>query len=133
MDSSDDSDVEDREWDGQRLARWVRKIARVAPSLASKMRPVFRWTCILVTYLCRQCESLVVRNDPDGDPAVQWYSNDGWAAFVTETCTFTAGGETIVRKGRVRKEFLLERSIVKRIPARGSIISKIYIWRPRAR
>ena len=90
-----------------------------------------RWTCILAAHMARECEAIIVKNNDLGDPCCYTYQSDGWSAFVSETTTAYANGTRIVRSGRVRKEFLLERSVIRSIDAGGNIRARLRSTPPR--
>ena len=70
---------------------------------------------------------MIVKNNDIADPCVYTHQSDGWSAFVSEQTRHAVNGDTVVRTGRSRKEYLLERGVVKTIDAAGRIRARLLV------
>ena len=127
-DTSSPSSDTDNAWTGTDLAAWVRQVSKTTSSLAmGRMRPLFRYCCSMVFFMRRRLAALMSEDEEDVPPSSVSYQSDGWSAIVSERNRESFGPVTIDRSGRVKKEFMLERTIVKTIDENGGIVARLLV------
>jgi len=118
--------------DAVSLNAWVRKMSRYSMVLTTSMvKQVVRWAVLLTICMQEACDALTVKDNVDADPVCFTYQSDGWSAFVSEAITHESFGTTLTRYGRTRKEFLLERLVVKTMDTSRTIHSRMMLRPPR--
>ena len=75
--------------------------------------------------------AIVETDESHPDPAMLCYQSDGWGALVATTEQQKVGKTAFVRKGRIKHEFLLERSVYKTIDANDKISGALMLFVPR--
>ena len=73
------------------------KVSRVAFSARQQLR--------------QQAKSAI--QDNTGNCILSWYASDGWSAFTGEHAASIGQGTKLHRKGRLKKEFCLQKGFIK--------------------
>ncbi len=123
----------DVEWSpGAAVATWVRASAKTCQTLSTcAIIEIMRFAVALAVFLRIRCDSLVVTEDNFDDPLLVSYQSDGWSTFVSGRSIGLVGPVRILRHGRAKKEFLLERTIIKKIDSLGTITARLFVTPPR--
>lgn len=86
--------------------------AALGPTAITECRRLFR---SITGVLQERWTSLLTSAVRDRRPILYVYGSDGWSTKLSECHAFKIGSRTIRREGRVRAEFLLEKTILKTI------------------
>ena len=84
----------------------------------------------MASYLLKLGHSVTVLDDKFAVASV-CYQSDGWSCWVSPQNSSSVGDVRVVRTGKVRKEFLIERAIYRGIPSTGEIVGSIAMTPPR--
>jgi len=130
MDQSDTDD--DDIFDGRSLNTFIRKLAQTSLTMATHtVKAMTRWCCVLFFFMETQINALTIRKGEFSDPSFVSYQSDGWSAFVSDTEIISVDGHRVTRRGRAKREFLLERAVYKTITPSGEIKGYIMARPPR--
>jgi hypothetical protein len=123
----------DDEWrPGIAMAAWIRRSAKTSQTLTIRsVIDIMRFVVALCVFLRFRCDDLVTKDDDMADPMMVSYQSDGWSTFVSGRSVGLVGNVRVLRHGRAKKEFLLERTILKKIDSLGNVTARLFLSPPR--
>lgn len=86
----------------------------------------------LTTETESRSRALVVQANQENRPVLYVYLSDGWSCKMSSAVAGKCDGKTIRREGKVKAEFLLERSLLKSMSANGEVSTSIRLMQPRS-
>ena len=118
-------------FDGSDVRALVESLTAPGATLgADELDKAYR-LCLAVHHVLQdRCASIVAGS---GDrPVISVYQSDGWSCRMSAVHRESAGGSTVVREGRLRRENLLERGIVRSSKTGGHVEFGMILGPPRS-
>lgn len=110
----------------------VRRLARPSAMLGKHaIGEVLRLTTAIKEETTSRIKELLERANREGWPVLYTYMSDGWGCKISSGQAVHVGEHIVRREGRVRAEFLLEKSILKTLSPSGVVHTALRWEQPR--